>query len=311
MSAPEKRDDQSPVICACFGVTERRIREHLANVANDYETLVAETSVGTRCTACLLDLDLVVDDAVSLRNSVTRRLGHGPQVGSGLLAAVDQSNSGFFICDDKVSTIVRVANYGMLFNSEIVGVPYDYSIQLVAENGTLIAKRSGAIDRDAVLHFVLSELTGGVGRGWFLLSLYPRAVGIVGSVRPQVALCGNGWSATYHVQLHSMATCDRTRNAVAVFKGAAEFGGAVSIINAREEVCQIEARLSDGDGGIRQSTERVLPSRGAQIFELDDLFPEVPARRTYRLEIVSDQPTRKHILVRHADGSLSVDHFPN
>lgn len=299
------------MICACFGVTERQIREHLADAANDYESLVAETAVGTRCTACLLDLDLVVDDAVSLRKSVSRRLGHRSQVGHGLLAAIDQTNSGFFICDDKVSTVVRVANYGMLFDREIVGVPYHYSIRLVAEDGTLITKKSGDLDRDSSLHFTLAELAGGIGRGWFLLSLYPREVGIVGSVRPQVALCGDGWSATYHVQLHSMATCDKTRNAVAVFKGANEFGGAVSIINAREAACRIEARLSDGDGGTRHSAERLLPARGSQIFELDDLFPDAPPRRTYRLEIVSDQPTRKHILVRHAGGSLSVDHFPN
>lgn len=190
-------------LCYCFDVSAQDVRDHFLRDGRDYDSLVARTRIGTKCTACLLDLDLVLED-IHRRPGDLLRLTDGDDTAArdarGFRMPGDHADSGFLVCENGISTVIRLANNSILFNKDSPNVPYDYSLSLVAEDGHLCARRRGHIGMTEDLQIELASITGCPRRGWFLLSMYPAGGGLFGTLRPQVALMGPNWIATYHTQ---------------------------------------------------------------------------------------------------------------
>ncbi|MHA1564236.1 MAG: (2Fe-2S)-binding protein, partial [Alphaproteobacteria bacterium] len=90
--------EASQVICLCKGLTRGDILTHFQDPAHNYDTLVRATGVGTQCTACLLDLDLIVDQACGEHATSRVIADPRPQAnGHGLKFPIDQANSGLFL----------------------------------------------------------------------------------------------------------------------------------------------------------------------------------------------------------------------
>ena len=48
-------------LCFCFNVTKSDINTFLQDSSMSIDDLISEKKVGTKCTACLMDLDLYLD----------------------------------------------------------------------------------------------------------------------------------------------------------------------------------------------------------------------------------------------------------
>lgn len=55
-------------VCICNAVSEKRIREAIAEGADDFETLQAETSVATCCGCCEPEVRNLLEDALAEQN---------------------------------------------------------------------------------------------------------------------------------------------------------------------------------------------------------------------------------------------------
>ena len=301
-------------LCYCFDVSEQDVRDHFLRDGRDYDDLVARTRIGTKCTACLLDLDLVLEDIHRRPGNLLRLAAGGERAARenrGFKMPADHADSGFFVCENGVSTVIRLANYGVLFEEDSPNVSYNYSLFLISQDGRLCTRHRGHIAVSEDLEIELASLANCPGRGWFLLSMYPTGDGLFGTLRPQVALMGPNWNATYHTQPHMMATTGNYRFSVVMRGDDNSLSGAVSIVNTVRKVTNAVFSLSDTEGAfeIRKSVE--VPARGSSLLALDDLFPSAPAGRPLFVSVGSEHPTRKHIVNWHADGSWSIDHFPN
>jgi bacterioferritin-associated ferredoxin len=300
------------IVCACFSVTEADIKAHLANPQNTLETLVSETGIGTKCTACLLDLDLVIDDTVEFRRSVASRLGQGIQQTKGLTVSTDLTSSGFFLNRKDVRTSLRVSNFPVLFESNCRGVPYSVSLRLVSAAGYCVRTHRQNLNLNCTMHVSFSEmLPPEIEDGWLLLSLYPKQRGLVGSIRPQVALEGANWVSTYHTQPQAMATKDGSRNKITVYRAERGFRSLVSVINANSRVGSVTVKMKDMYGPWERIHTLDMGASHSTLIDLDEHFPDAPIGGIFQVTVTSDVDTRKHILIQQANDSLSIDHFPN
>lgn len=297
-------------LCFCFDVSEADIRRHFVEEKGTYESLVEKTKFGTKCTACLLDFDMILE---SIHKGRTETIWGERQdeVHQGLRTTEDFADSGFFICDDDVSTYIRLANFGQLFREVSPNVPFSYGLLVFSESGELRGRQKGQLPMQTDTEINLSDVPGCPPRGWFLLTLRPHGDGLFGTMRPQIGLRGKNWGATYHTQPHMMATTEKYRFSVTILGGDEGLSAGVSVINAEKKNTIVDILLSDPNGDYEAKAQVKLPQLGSAIVELDDIFPSAPCDAPLFLTVLSDNPTRKHILNRHSDGSMSLDHFPN
>ncbi len=301
--------EMNQVVCLCKDLTRRDILDHFKDPAHNYDTLVQATGVGTRCTACLLDLDLIVDEASG--EHATSRVIADPRpqaAGRGWKLPIDQSNSGPFLNADGITTGIRIANLGPMFAALQYAVSYRYTLDLFANDGRHAGRRRGHLEPGGSEWVDFSSVAGAPPAGWFLFTLYPGREGLMGSIRPQVAIAGPHWVATFHTQYHAYACRGR---AVLVQAIASGFNSDVHLINASNKACRIDFDLSGPDSDYRDTFRRTLPGRGAALQSLDEAFPRAPRDRMLSLLVRSDRPVRKHIVNRLQGGAISIDHFPN
>ncbi|HUS56053.1 MAG TPA: (2Fe-2S)-binding protein [Thermohalobaculum sp.] len=297
------------VVCVCFETTRGTIERHLADPKNNYDTLVETTGVGTKCTACLLDLDLVVHEATG-QHADSRVVADARPVaqGHGIKMPFDQSNSGLLINRDGISTHIRVANFGPMFQSMPYSVRYRYRVLAVSEDGRVAARARGGFGFGEDVCIDLGALPGAPADGWFLFDLYPQREGFMGSIRPQIALVGPGWATTYHPQYQSVAC----RGRGIVLQGVdGRFATAVHLINADRRETTLEFRMSSLESDFKATFTRTLGRYASALQDLDQPFPDAPRNELLDVFVASDHPVRKHVVNRLSDGAMSVDHFPN
>ena len=300
----------SDIICFCYGVRRADIYEHFKESDASYDTLVAKTRVGTKCTACLLDLDLIVDDASGERAVQKVKGDARPEAfGAGLVKIpTDQCNSGFFFNRDGMSTIIRFANHGPMFEAMPHLSAYRYSLRLISDQGRCVAGSRGRLDvgNDVTIDLAASPDTP--PQGWFILSFYPESEGLLGSVRPQIGLQGPNWTTCYHPQYHHYACRGR---AIPVEKVNGRFSTDVHMINASRRTTNVIFEVVSSQSSYCAQYRRQLGGYHAALQSMDDAFPNAPNDEVLTVLVRSDNPVRKHILGYLADGTISVDHFPN
>lgn len=306
---PTRRDTSDKIICYCFDVTERDIADHFSDKKATYETLVQKTEIATECTACRLDLDLVLARLHQQPSKGPAAPAPGAETGHrGLRRPQDLSDAGFIVNRDGISTILRVANRGLFFDDASWIVPYDYSLRIYTQAGLLAYKTRGHLAVDDDLEVDFSTLAECPEAGWFLVSLYPRGRGLTGTTRPQLIVKGPGWVSAVHTQWLSMS-CRFKAALIRTTEGRAD--GMVSLINGAGRRTRVALSLSTTDRSYDDRADIILPARGARLVELDELFASLPEQANLSLAVESDRPVSKHLILRHADGSWSQNHFPN
>ncbi len=302
-------------LCYCFDITEADIRRYFQNEGATVDGLVRDTKIGTKCTACLLDLDLVLELCHrSLNGAVEEKADSTAGAGGkGIVTSpVDFTNSIFYVCDDKVNTVVRVANRGIMFETESTVVGYDYSMFVFSHEGKLCAHRGGRIAPFEDIEIDLGAIPGIAPHGWVLLSLYPKARGFRGSNRPYVTFNGPSWTASVHMQRHAMASRRGVRNVHFLTREAGgRMDSLLSIFNGATEPTAVNVDLIDLYGRYRDRHTLQLPAYGSELMVLSDVFSPAPEAEFLSVRVFSEQPTRKMIINFHADASWSVDHFPD
>jgi bacterioferritin-associated ferredoxin len=307
-------DDGTPVVCACFGLTEKGIKDYFSDPSSTLDGLVRDTGVGTKCTACLLDVDLILDQHFKLHidpgavfkategQVITRPAQHG------FSQLMDERESGFFIQNDEISTVLTFVNYSELFEGSDTLTTFEYRLRLYANDGTKAIDVTGEVlpEKDAVIRF--SEFENCPKEGWFLLSLKARGEGMYGSLRPQFMLVGKNFSATVHTQPHFSAC---TQKSIMLLPDDTGFHSTISVLNPQTQTVSVTLTVRGIDGQKRDGKSMTLPALGSTLVNLDEMFFQQPAGEPCYVQVSSDKPVRKHIINHLSDGRWSIDHFPN
>ena len=301
------RDGARRTICYCFDISDEDIRAHMSQPGCSVDTLVDATGIGTKCTACRLDLDVLVGSAIGhegqdvLARGVTD-LADQP----GFSLSSDNANCGFFVQNDTIASVLRVENHGQFFDMRSPLARYRYLFTVVDAQGRVRHRRKGRLAAHDGLEIRFAEIPDCPAFGWFSIGLYAESEGLAGCIRPQVAFLGAHWSATYHAQLLSMASRRRT----ILLRSGLALDAAVPIVNVDRRPARIELQLNDIDGAYAQTAQLEIPPYGAVMADLDALFQQPPADALCVVGVTSDRPVRHYIVIRHRDGSWCVDHFP-
>ena len=300
--------DEVP-ICFCFGTTRADVREHFSDPSARVDALIEKTGITTRCTACALDLDVLLDE---IRVGEQVRVPHArADQSAGGRWTVDRirSDSGFFLNTDAVSTHVRLANYAPFFKGKGYCAAHRFVLTTFNNSGARLRRMKGMLDENREWTFDIAPLAKDCAQGWFLLEQIPLSAGFYGTMRPQAVLLGAGWTAAYHTQFHA----DATRSGRRAGSPLRSVGGAtrakVSLINAGTRVSRYEATLTGPE--FRSTEKGAVPGNGALMLDIDESFKDLPLDAPLVLRIDSDQPTRKNLINCHPDGTLGVEHFPN
>ncbi len=304
---------QTQPLCYCYGITKDDVREHFRRPGSTYESLVDETRIATKCTACRLDLDLLLSElhAVPGGPSANVRSPETSDQGSGLgswARPQDLSDAGFVHVDGDITTVLRVANQGLLFDDTTRVVPYKWTLRVFTGAGRLAAKRGGslAVEQDVSIDF--ADLVDPPFSGWFLISLYPRGEGLCGTTRPQLIVLGAGWASPVHTQFLSMAC---RHKAALLFSEGGRTGAMISLINASRASNAVTISLATEVGRAVANTEIRLVGYGSRLANLDELFGPLDAEGILTVSVRSREPVAKHLILRNRDGSWSQNHFPN
>jgi bacterioferritin-associated ferredoxin len=310
----KKVDNADERVCVCRNVTVRDIRHHMAEPNATVEGLVAKTGIGTKCTACLLNLDVILSSFTAEGRAAGAALKLGQKdwrnVGSGPLTPKDYLDSGFLMEESGLSTEFVCANYGLQFQPTDSVVSHEYSIQLFAEDGRRAGRTTGRLEPNNFIHVRLGEIADCPTRGWFLFRLKPLSFGLEGSIRPQFLIRGQNFAASVHTQPHWTACGGK---AVMLTARNSTFSASVAMINAVTQSTRVIFRLSslNNQKADLQEKEIVLPGLGSALISADELFHAPESNSDFLLSVVSDNPTRKHIVNHLSDGAWSIDHFPN
>ncbi len=293
-------------ICYCFNVTEAAVRAHFSKPGATYETLVSETQVTTKCTACRLDLDLILDSLHRSSSSSPAPTPADRQTAKALRRAYDLTDAGFLVNNGEITTLLRIDNQGLLFRDHRWIVPYSYTIRVLASDGRITHTQRGSLGRGDTLEVDFSTIAACPPLGWFLVSLYPQEEGLSGTVRPQLNIRGKHWCSSVHTQLVSMACHHKT---ALLRTEDHKLNALVSLINTGRRQTKLDLTLYDGQGDLKATV--ILPPLGSHLADLDEIFPDVANEALLTLSVRSDAPVCKHLVLRHRDGSWSQNHFPN
>ncbi len=302
-------------ICSCFDVTVGDIHRHMSQPNATVEELVRETGIGTKCTACLLDLDVVLSSYMSGGDAAEAALEHSNQdwrdIGPGLLVPKLFLDSGFFMQGEGFRTELVCANYGLLFKPHDAVVPHRFVLSIFGEDGRRTYRKKGRLEPNDNLRIDFSDIAGCPARGWFLFELKPLEFGLEGSVRPQFLIHGTNFSASVHTQPHWSACRSKS---VMLTPQTESFAAGISLINAAKNENEVTLRLAVLDAGEQKETRTAalnLPPAGSALAMIDDYFAPADPGMSYLLFVTSNDPVRKHIVNFLSSGAWSIDHFPN
>lgn len=319
-SRTEATAAEERIVCPCFGSTEADIRERLSKPGATFEDLVDDTGIGSKCTACLLDVDLVLQDYVDThayhipkKDKVPNvRLGwmakeNARGVGGGWALTANPPNIGFFLNHDGVTTTLRIPNRRLLFDRDAPISSYDYRIIVRGPDGKRAAFLEGELRANDDLVVDFSRINDCPAHGWFLSCLYARDDALRGTTRPQVLYRGEKWASTVHPQTFQGASYKRSL-LNAFTKGGTPLIMAINVVKKPSRL-SVSANYLREDGGQTKSIQ--LPSYGAKLIDFRETFDELDDEKDLWLTIESDTPVQKFILNKQSSGALDIDHFPD
>lgn len=305
------RDTGNPdLLCYCAGVRKSDLRAYLHQPGASIEEFIERTGLTKKCTACALDLDLILDEEFGKKPKAGVEVGGVKSDRVGWLTYPNKRiDSGFFLNHAHIRTTLRVGNYFPPFIDERGIANQKYRVSVFSSGGRFLRNECGEIPKGSSLSLSLGGDHCETKHGWFLLSVWSAESAHAGTIRPQVTLKGPDWTSSYHTQFHIYATRSGRRSGVQLRTRFGRTRAGVSIINTSKAPSEFRVTLECGEAFF--AATGALPGRGSDIVMIDDLFPDLPECSSVIVRFESEQPTRKNVIFFGEDGRISVDHFPN
>jgi len=310
------RSRSQNILCACFDVTKSEVENFLKKPDANIEELYANLKIGSKCSACLADLDLILNNSQQVDNTTTKinfSNDENFEMDSQGSFPDERLDSGIFICEEGISTSLQLANYNPLYRDTNEAVDHSYHVRLFSEDGKLSSNHKGKVKVGDTLSIEFNKIRNCPKRGWFLTSLTPEKAGFYGTLRPQILLKGKDWALTSHVQPHIHATYGPTRQPRRSHMYIKSVNGktntSLSVINAANKEGNFTINLSEGsyEGVYSQK----INANGSTIVDIDEKIKDIPKDAVLLIAVSSSVATRKHILMESENGTISMDHFPN
>jgi len=299
-------------VCNCFNITVGDIKQYMVDGSRTIDDLVRDTAIGTKCTACFLDVDLVLGDLQKNQQSVAShallKSKQNWMQSSGIEFAQLRRESGFFINQNGIKTTLVCGNDGFLFEKGDTVVPFNYQVHIYDNDGQIKGSKKGVLQAYQTLTLDFCDIPKCPPQGWFILNLLASKRGLEGATRPQFFIHTDGFSASVHTQPVSSAC----KSKISMFKrhnnGCRVM---VQAMNANLTDAEVTLNLSSISGEKIVSHSLQMPRKGSCIWKLDDIFSDLVFEDWMLIEVKSDKPIRKHIIHLLNDGSWSLDHFQN
>lgn len=314
-SAPDvsaqHQSDGSDILCVCFGTTRDDVREIMGRPGCSVDDMIQETKIGTKCTACLLDLDITLNDIHQSREGVAAATDgeHNVEKAAGS-SPIEHLDSAFFVCDDGVKTNLRIANYTPMFEEGPQAVDHNYTLWLVGEDGRIGVTTRGVIPANDQVEIDFSSFDKCPKRGWFLISCMPTGPGFYGTLRPQAIMIGDSWSSTYHVQPQYAASNEYRRLSIVVKTANRQTHSSVFIFNGERNDGGVTVEVESRESDFKAQCKAYIVANGMCVVDLDKEFPALPENECMLVTVESDTITKKYLATIQPDGQWSADHFP-
>ncbi len=298
------RTAPSDLICFCFGVTRETVLAHIRRPGSSYEDLIKETRIGTRCTACRMNLEILLGDRVNFEAEGAA----APAAARGWTVVNDKLNCAFFFNRPDMHTVLRFANPRFPLNAPAPLTAHDWRLNVHDDSGRSVHRDAGVLDIGGEATIDFAGLPGLPAYGWFTLDMLPRGEGLVGNIRPQCLLRGRGLAAVYHGQLTMFATKRRT---IMVPTNQGRYETFFPVINTSPRATEVELVLTGIYASFQDKARVPIPAYATRLIDLDAVFHQPPPSQLATVLVTSNQPVRHFVMHRQATGSYSVDHFPN
>lgn len=308
-------DKNDEVLCVCFGIKTTEVVDFFQRPDASVDKLISETKLGTKCTACLLNLDVELENLKVAKVLEVKSEGNivsKPLWGAAPKCMVD---SGFFLNYQGIETTLRVSNFENKFfkNSKEKLVPFFWRLKIYTDMGNLIARKKGKLEINSSLDLPINDFAKDNESGWFWLELKPMQRGLFGSTRPQFSLTQENWISTVHTQPH-MSSCKL--KSVIVKSDGEKFNASVHVINSdqfkKNEIRLVLTEVSSPKKSVSTSATVSLCRNGSKMVDLDKIIEFSKLNSGYYiLSVHSSQFCRKHIIINQKKGEMSIDHFPD
>lgn len=305
-----KCGDGADILCVCFGTTRDDVREYMSRPGCSVDDMIQETKIGTKCTACLLDLDITLHDIQQSRGSgsAVDRNSHIENLAGS--TPVEHLDSAFFVCKDGIKTILRIANFTPMFEEGPESVAHNYTLWLIGEDGRIAVTDRGVIGANTQIEIDFSQLAKCPSQGWFLISCIPTGPGFYGTLRPQALLVGDTWASSYHVQPQYAASNVYRRLSIVIKSAKHLTHSSLYIFNGERNggkiIVEVDSRESDFHG----TCNAYVAANGMCVVDLDKEIASFPESECMLVTVESETITKKYLATVQPDGQWSADHFP-
>lgn len=204
------------IICACFDVTLSRMRRAIADDPSmTFDDLMGSTGAGTKCTACLLDLEyfFVSGERPGGRSQIGKRTRNRSfkrriyDLVDSLSPARPHFRRGVapVISGKGIEEYFWIANAPMLFGDEFPATPHRYRYAVRDGNGNVRASAEAPLPPGRAERINISgPINDGAvpfSVGTFEIALWAERRGFIGTTRPQIEILTAAASCSVH--LHS------------------------------------------------------------------------------------------------------------
>lgn len=211
------------LVCPCANLTLEQFQHVLASRPDlTFETLLKETGAGTKCTACLLNLEYyfvalprvtpmdqghaVAQETVTPHRTIKSRIYHfvdsvSPLMHFPLLEPMP------VLFGNGIEQWFWLANYSLLYEGEVCAPPMVVDLTIRDSEGHLVEKRRLEVEPEAALREGLSQALSlaspddqELGIGSVMIRRRGRSPGIRGTTRPQIQIISPQGDCALHSQ---------------------------------------------------------------------------------------------------------------
>lgn len=267
-----KKQSNSNMLCSCILFSYQDLESLLkANKGLTFDKLIEITGVGTKCTACLLDFELIFskqkgsDDSppsridriknylestrpsnnanqpTSLKQRIYQKIDRlTPMVNR---ARVDTTYYFPIISKHNVKQFLWVSNYSMLFEGVLCGPSMDIDVIVRNSSGTKVHCEIYKLEQESSLRIDVSKFLpfsqdGNLSIGSMSVYRIPKKIGIRGTTRPQTEVVGEAGASCVHGQ----AAHERLQGEITLICRPKDTRFFMGILNASNKTMLLEVR---------------------------------------------------------------------
>ncbi len=327
------------IACSCVGLTVGDVRRVMAESGQiDFDRLQDITNAGRKCTACLLDLELLFVDssrhaarpgpgAASERESGHDQVRTLKQRLYGILDSLPvfvpfhEPNFMPLLHGPGISTRLWLANYSLLYGADL---PPEFTVRIRVRDGAgnIVRAEERRLAPQSELRFEASRFLPaaddvtpygrfGISAGSLEVDRIAGRPGVRGTTRPQVEFVSPGGSSTLHTQglgktMNRRFTCYHRPDVERIF---------FTVISDADEPRRVGLRVREmtdtGPTRLLLSRDTIVPARGTGIVPLRlDGEPDIPGGALVECHIEGALGGKVHAVCGAPDFSmLSFDHI--